>query len=205
MYAEIPKRLTRDRTEFKRSPLGNDPHFEHFKTGFLIAHSMLRAHPEAPFDKKDHIVRSIFASKDLKDMEKSLTNPGSEGNLFTFSRAAAAVKSVFSAGPGVRDFKERRRMSDGEFMAKLAAMVADEPILSTTAAGLADSFIRKVKERVHALASSWARLVSQIELDAFNQHLRLEATAIENKDQLASRAELLRDLRKVLVHDEPLR
>jgi hypothetical protein len=203
MYAEIPKRLTRDRTEFKRSPLGIDTQFEYLKTRFLIAHSMLRAHPEAPFDKKDHVVRSIFTSKDLKDIEKSLTNPGTEGNLFTFARAA--VKSVFSAGPGVRDFKERRRMSDGEFMAKLAAMVTDEPILSTTAADVAESFIRKVKEQVHALASSWAHLVSKIELDAFNQHLRLEATAIENKDQLASRAELLRDLRKALVHDGPLR
>ena len=96
-------------------------------------------------------------------------------------------------------------MPDGEFMAQLAAMVTEEPVLSATAADVADYFIRKVKERIHTLAPSWARLVAKVELDAFKQHLRLEATTIENKDRLASRSKLLQDLRKILVHDGSLR
>jgi hypothetical protein len=201
MYAEIPVRLTRDQTEFKRSPLRGDAQFEHFKTRFLVVHSMLRAHPEAPFDKKEHVMNSIFTSKDLKDVEKSLTNP--ESNLSSYAKG---VISFFSVGYGFGDLREEgRRMPESEFVMKLSEMVAEEPILAAAATRMVDYFIQKVRERVHALASSWAHLVSKVELDAFNQHLRLEATAIENKDQLASRAELLRDLRKDLVHSGPPR
>jgi hypothetical protein len=130
----------------------------------------------------------------------------------TYIRVASALQSAASAAfsttaPGSWSYHnvrmEAHRMSEGDFMAKLLTLTVDEPVLAVPAAQIEEHIIQKLRERVHALASSWAHFVAKVELDAFMQHQRLEATALDNKDRLASRAELLKDLRKDVAQDTP--
>ena len=94
-------------------------------------------------------------------------------------------------------------MSEGDFMEKLLTSPVDEPVLAVAAAKIKEHFIQKLGEHVHALASRWAHLVAKVELNAFIQHQHLKATALDNEDRLASRAELLKDLRKDLAQNSP--
>ena len=216
MHPEIQGRLTRDSAEFRRSPLGGNARFENFKERFLIVHAMLRAHREAPDEKKEHVAGLILTSKDLKGAEKALINSETSQGLaaVTYIIVASAVKSAASAAfPSMAPESgswsyhnvrmEAHRMSEGDFMAKLLTLTVDEPVLAVPAAQIEEHIIQKLGERVHVLASSWAHFVAKVELDAFMQHQRLEATALDNKDRLASRAELLKDLRKDVAQDTP--
>jgi hypothetical protein len=198
--------------EFRRSPLGGNARFEDLKERFLIVHAMLRAHREAPYEKKEHVAGLILTSKDLKGVEKALINSEASQGLaaVTYHKVAAAFKSAASAafsntGYGLYDNArmEAHRMSEGDFMEKLLTSPVDEPVLAVAAAEIEEYFIQKLREQVHVLSSRWAQFVAKFELDAFMQHQRLEATALDNQDRLASRAELLKDLRKDLAQNRP--
>jgi hypothetical protein len=210
MYPKIRSSLNRDLANFKQSPLGGDVRFETLKERFLIVNAMIRAHPEAPADKREDAADLIVTSKDLKGLEKTLTNPDNSSHGFapiSYFRAAASVAWPIGgplADPGALYRTTRtaaHRMSEGDFIGKLLSLQVEEPILAVAAAQIEEHFIRKLRERVHSLGSRWAQMVAKVELDAFMQHQRLEATALENKDRLTSRAELMEDLRKDLVQN----
>lgn len=208
MYPKIRSSLNRDLAEFKKAPLGGDVRFETLKDRFMVVNAMIRAHSEAPAEKKEHAADLIVTSKDLRGLEKTLTNPDNSSYGFasvtsTYFRAAASAWMIGpDAGSLYRTARtEAHQMSEGDFIGKLLNFQVEEPVLAVAAAQIEEYFIKKLRERVHTLASRWAHMVGKVELDAFMQHQRLEATALENKDRLMSRAELMDDLRKDLAQD----
>jgi hypothetical protein len=211
MYPEIKRKLEQDSREFKQSPLGSDTRsdmrLKTLKERFLVVYSLLRLHPEAPEEKKQEVANMIHTSEDLRGAEQVLlhSEPSQTSGVLEY-RVAKFATTAFSTifGSWLRDVRaEARQMPGGDFMANLELMLVEEPVLAGAAKHIEAYFIQKLRERVHILASGWARSASKIELEGFNQHQRLEATALENKDRLASRAELLQDLRKVLVRHGP--
>jgi hypothetical protein len=171
LYPEFQGKLSSDLKEFKRSPL-NDARFEDVKERFLVIHSMLQAHHDSPEETKK---RAIFTTKDLRGVEGTFID--SESNQGIGAKAAAAVKSVASVF-SFKDIRpEARRVSQGEFVTKISALVTDEPVLAAAAAEIMQYFTRKLRERVHELALAWTSLASKAEIKTFHQHQRLELNA----------------------------
>jgi hypothetical protein len=205
-FPKIRNRITRESTEFKRSPLNGDARFETLKERFYVVYSILRAHPKVLGKKREDAAGMVLNSKDLQSVEKILSNSGTDQGFV--NRAASYAFAAFSTvapQSGTMRYRnakaDAQRMTASEFMKRLPILLADEPVLSNAGAQIKDYFIQRIRERVHKLASTMANFVSKAELDSFNQHLHLETTALENSNRLASRTVLLQDLRKGLVQD----
>jgi hypothetical protein len=203
-HPRIQAKLLQEFTQFKQEPLGGDRRFQTLKERFLVIYSVLRAHPEAPFGKKEHIADFIFTDKDLKGVENALVEHEAGQNY-----VASAITSLASAfsnitiGSGLRSYWDvrtgARRMSEGDFMTKILTLLVEEPVLVAAASRIGEYFIKKLRDRVHMLASRWAQFMSQAEVDALDRDLQLEAAALHDKNRSNSRAELLHELEQVLV------
>jgi hypothetical protein len=212
MYPETKNRIHKNLMDLDQSPLEGDRHLETLKERFLIAHSVIHKHSEAPHDRKKLVADMVHTSKDLKGAEKILDDPEtSQHPPATGLRSFVSSAFSFPVGSGSSLFdvsradSEARSMSHREFLAKLPALLVEEPILAEATEQIYQYFTPKFRERLYRLASEWAHYAAGVELEAFKKHCHLEATALENRDRLKSRAELLRDLEKALIHDGPLR
>jgi hypothetical protein len=208
MHPKIKPKLLQDSEEFKRMPLGGDSHFQTLKERFLVVYSVLRAHSGALIGKKEQVADLICTNKDLRGVETMLIeHEGSQSYAAAIASFASATFSSISTGPGSWSYGEARtqarRVSDGGFVMRIPTMLVEEPVLAGAASQIGEYFIKKLRERVHMLAFRWAQFVSEAELEALNRHLQLEAAALHDKNRSVSRAELLQDLRKVLVQSGP--
>jgi hypothetical protein len=166
---------------------------------------MLNAHREAPREKKERVAEMIHGRNDLRGAEATLSDSKAGQNIA--ARAINKLSSYFAAQESepwnYNDAKtEAHRMSEGDFVTTLSCLAVD-PVLEAPAVKIKEYFVRKLTEQVHVLASNLAQLASKVEFDACRQRLRDDAVALGNKDRMASRAELLDDLRKVLVQSNP--
>jgi hypothetical protein len=176
--------------EFKRSPFGEDNHFEILKERFFIIQSALCSYRNASDNQKERVAEMVFTSDNLTKVEKLL-------DTSRWSRGKSYFKSWwYRTAKG-----DAHRTSDGNFLADLPILANNEPFLAPAAAQIEEHFTQKLGQRVHSLASRWANSVSQAELERFNQHQHLQATTLEDQDRMASRKTLLQDLRKVLSQD----
>jgi hypothetical protein len=208
MHPKIKAKLHQDSDEFKRMPLGGDNRFQAHKERFLIIYSVLRAHPGALDGKKKQVADLICTNRDLRGVENLLIeHEASQSYVAAIASMASAAFSGISTAPGSWSHwearAEARRISEGGFVTKIPTMLVEEPVLAAAASQVGEYFVKKLRERVHMLASHWARFVSEAELNSLNRHLELEAAALHDKNRSISRAELLQDLRKALVQSGP--
>jgi hypothetical protein len=154
---------------------------------------MLREHREAPDEKKRQAADLILTKKDLKGIEKILTNSGV---------LKTVVKLILPGTSGYQNASmDAGSMSESDFMQNFGTLLVDEPVLAEAATTIGEHIIQELRKRVHVLASDCARLVARVELDTFMQHQLLRANAIGHEARLASRVELLESLRQDLTQN----
>jgi hypothetical protein len=209
MHPKIKAKLQQVSEEFKRMPLGGDNRLQTSKERFLVVYSVLRAHSGALLSKKQQVADLICTNRDLRGIENVLIEHEASPSyvVAAITSLASVAFSGISTDPGSWSYGEvkaaARRMSEGDFLTKIPALLVEEPVLAAAASQIGEYFIKRLRERVHALAFRWARFVSEVELDMLNRHLQHEAAALHDKNRSISRAELLQGLRKVLVQDGP--